>query len=227
MVAGHTKFAPDWCFGLLKWRYRRSEISCLDDLQRCIDQSSLIGVNRAQLTGKENGDVLVPTYDWQTMLSRYFRRLGGLKSYHHFSVQSDELGVVRVRKSSHSLEEKFNLHKTHPDDSMPEVLKPAGLSVSRQWYLYDNIRQFCSEQTRDIVCPLPQTPKGEPQMEAGLSGLQEQCVSQPPVVKTSKRSVTGKVGRKKVVSDKTPATKRGRKTKFLFCITPMLIPTCV
>ena len=31
-VAGHTKVAPDWCFGLLKWQYRRSETSCLNNL---------------------------------------------------------------------------------------------------------------------------------------------------------------------------------------------------
>ena len=31
MVTGRTKFAADWCFGLLKQRYRRSEVSMLSD----------------------------------------------------------------------------------------------------------------------------------------------------------------------------------------------------
>ena len=32
MPDGHTKFTPDWCFGLLKRCFRRAEVSCLNDL---------------------------------------------------------------------------------------------------------------------------------------------------------------------------------------------------
>ena len=76
---------------------------------------------------------------------------------------------------------------------MPEVPKLAGLSVNGQWYLYEIFRQLCLEQTRNIVCNLPQTPKGEVQVEAGPSRVQGMCVSEP-VVGKSKRSVTDKVG---------------------------------
>ena len=30
IVVGHTKFAPDWCFGLLKQCFRRTHVGCLD-----------------------------------------------------------------------------------------------------------------------------------------------------------------------------------------------------
>jgi len=30
---------------------------------------------------------------------------------------------------------------------------PEGLSVDRQWYLFDNIRSLVSERARDIFCP--------------------------------------------------------------------------
>ena len=26
MLVGHTKFAPDWCFGLVKQRFRRTRV---------------------------------------------------------------------------------------------------------------------------------------------------------------------------------------------------------
>ena len=32
MLVGHTKFSPDWCFGLMKRRFRISKVDCLDDL---------------------------------------------------------------------------------------------------------------------------------------------------------------------------------------------------
>ncbi len=30
LVVGHTKFSPDWCFGLLKRLYRRTNIGSLN-----------------------------------------------------------------------------------------------------------------------------------------------------------------------------------------------------
>ena len=36
MLPGHTKFAPDWCFGLLKKRFRITHVSSLNELSDCI-----------------------------------------------------------------------------------------------------------------------------------------------------------------------------------------------
>ena len=69
MVAGHTKFAPDWCFGLLKMRFRRTHMSCLGDIEEPTNASTVTGVNVAQLVGTEDQQVNVRLYDWQTFLS--------------------------------------------------------------------------------------------------------------------------------------------------------------
>ena len=37
MLAGHTKFAPDWCFGLIKPRLRRTRVSCMSDIAELVD----------------------------------------------------------------------------------------------------------------------------------------------------------------------------------------------
>ena len=38
---------------------------------------------------------------------------------------------------------------------LPPVIVPNGLSLERQWYLFDKIREFCSDESKDLVCPKP------------------------------------------------------------------------
>ena len=73
MIVGHTKFMPDSCFGLLKQRMRRTNIKCLDDIVRTINKSA--SVNHAQLVGTQDGEVLVPTYDWLSFFAMYFKKI--------------------------------------------------------------------------------------------------------------------------------------------------------
>ena len=70
LIAGHTKFAPDWAFGLAKKRLRVTKVDCLDDIALAISTSSI--VNRVQLVGHEDGSVCVPTYDWAGFLGNIF-----------------------------------------------------------------------------------------------------------------------------------------------------------
>ena len=44
MITGHTKFSPDWCFGLLKKRYRRTKVGSLTDLVEVVNESSVVNV---------------------------------------------------------------------------------------------------------------------------------------------------------------------------------------
>ena len=67
LIVGHTKFSPDWCFGLFKQAYRRTRIGCLDDIIVRVVESSA-AVNHAQLVGTQDGKVIVPTYDWASFL---------------------------------------------------------------------------------------------------------------------------------------------------------------
>ena len=42
-------FSPDWCFGLLEQKFRRSRVNCLDDVVKVVNESTV--VNDAQLVG--------------------------------------------------------------------------------------------------------------------------------------------------------------------------------
>jgi len=87
MISRHTKFAPDWCFGLLKQRYRRSEVSTLADIADVVNSSTVVGINHAEIVGRENGQVNVPTFDWQMYFHTFCRPFPGIKAVHHFRFQ--------------------------------------------------------------------------------------------------------------------------------------------
>ena len=39
-------------------------------------------------------------------------------------------------------------------DTMPQPIVPKGLDDARQWYLFEQVRQFChSNLAKDITCP--------------------------------------------------------------------------
>lgn len=59
MIPGHTKFSPDWCFGLLKKRYRRTMVGGLTDLVTVVNESA--AVNMAQPTVWESWSPVVTT----------------------------------------------------------------------------------------------------------------------------------------------------------------------
>ena len=157
LVTGHTKFAPDWCFGLFKQAFRRSRVSCLDDVAAVVRNSTTSGVNIPQLIGSESGETIVLCRNWQQFLERFFRPLLKIKSYHHFRFNAHEPGVVFAKEFNDSPEVRVDLRLgivTFGAD-LPDVIPAPGLDYKRQWYLFNQIRDFCDERCKDIVCPKP------------------------------------------------------------------------
>ena len=161
LPVGHTKFAPDWCFGLFKQRYRRTKINTLDDIATAVDSSSVVNV--PQLVGTLDGQCFVPTYNWSDYFDHHTVKtaLKGIKSNHHFRFTHSSPGVVFVKKASGDEEKEINLLKDptwKPScHNLPGLVTPLGLSLERQWYLYDKIREFVADN-KDLVCPKPLQP---------------------------------------------------------------------
>ena len=159
LPVGHTKFAPDWCFGLFKQRFRRMKINNLEDIASAVDTSSLVNV--PQLVGTLEGECLVPTYNWSEHFEEHTIKtaLKGIKKNRHYRFTSSSPGAVFVKKGSGDEEEKINMLKNpswRPScHDHPNVVTPLGLSLQRQWYLHDKIREFCSN-SKDLVCPKPE-----------------------------------------------------------------------
>ena len=156
MITGHTKFSPDACFGLIKRKFRKTNVSSLDDLARVVEESA--ACNICQLVGAQDGSTIVPSRNWAGFLSSHFRRLDGIKQYHHFRFERDHPGVVFLKKTAEAEEEQRVLLRVlwnpSPVDK-PSLIVPPGLSHERQKYLYEKIREYCREDVRDIVCPEP------------------------------------------------------------------------
>ncbi len=157
LVAGHTKFSPDWCFGLMKQKLRRTFISSLFDIIDANDKSTPVTrVNCSKLVGLHNGTVLVMTYDWANYLAPYFKKLPGISKQHHFRFTKDLPGKVFYRESADSPEKEFQMLKDVnrlPPRVLPPQVKPSGLDEERRRYLHREIRDFCRPGTEHWVAP--------------------------------------------------------------------------
>jgi hypothetical protein len=188
LIAGHTKFAPDWCFGLIKQRFRRTEISCLQDIVEVVNGSTLQGINKAQLIGDEMGQCFVKTYDWAAHLEKDFKKVVGIKKYHHFIFNSSDPLTVLCKEHNDSESVKISFGRKI-SLNMPKEIKPAGLDANRRAYLFKEIREFCTPQTQDLVCPKP-----------------EEEIEDAPVASTSQASTS-------VPGTSGKASGKGRKRK--------------
>ena len=152
------KISLDWCFRLFKCLYRRTNITCLEDISETVEKSTKC--NTAQLVARD-GTILVPTYDWKKFFAPHFKAIPSIKGYHHFCFSSDKPGIVLPKKHADTEGKEMTFLKENCSglECGPEVIPAKGLSPDRQWYLYDQIRQFCPESTKDLVCPLPSVPR--------------------------------------------------------------------
>lgn len=85
LIVGHTKFSPDWCFGLFKQTFCQTKIGCLDDIVKIME--NLAVVIHGQLAGTQDGKVIVNTYDWTEYFDITFCQtaLKGIKGMHHLT----------------------------------------------------------------------------------------------------------------------------------------------
>lgn len=75
-------------------------------------------------------------------------------------MSSNHPGWVFYKDFANSEEQGICLLKEDaPPLRRPAVVKPPGLDLKRQNYLYESIREFCTENTKDITCPKPATGK--------------------------------------------------------------------
>jgi len=183
LPVGHTKFSPDWAFGMMKRKLRHTKVSSLLELKQCFEASSPVsGVNVACLVGSEGGEVYVPVRDWQTFLMSElnYKHIAGIKNNHYFSFHSEHPGQVEIKEHSEAPVSRICMTAVStPCSEKPAKITPDGLSHDRKLYLYEKIRQFCSDETKDIFCPEP-TERDEC-TEATTNAAKESEVGQPTV----------------------------------------------
>ena len=123
------------------------------------------GQYNAQVMGHLDGTSVVPFYDWCAFFDndRVIKTaLKGISQMHHFRFTADRPGCVFVKDSSNGKEQQINLLKDkswRPSTAdLPETITPPSQSLEREWYLYNKIREFSPDNTKNLVCPLPSRP---------------------------------------------------------------------
>jgi len=91
-------------------------------------------------------------------LKSHFKKVTGIKSNHHFMFSAGRPGIVTMKLFCDSPTTEQQLTVTPCPLQMPPVLVTKGLENKRKKYLFNEIRQFCRDETKDIVCPKPEPP---------------------------------------------------------------------
>ncbi|XP_045559574.1 uncharacterized protein [Salmo salar] len=158
LITGHTKFAPDWCFDLIKPRFRKPRVNTLSEISRvCEGQHCDRGQHpTAGWIGGWYG--AGGSYGWQQHLTLYFRPLPQVKQYQHFRA-SMLWNLLLLSPRSVRLR---NTDILPPIDGLP-VQAPPVLGTVRQTYLFEKIREVCDEEAMDITCPAPKSRAGQKQ----------------------------------------------------------------
>lgn len=159
MLAGHTKFGPDRGFGLIKIIFARTVVDGMKDMVVCVQDSSPNGFNLAIPTvDPDTGHRNVKWSKWSAFLSKFFKPFIGLTTFHHFFFSSE---AMQYRLLADDKFDCMSLSKTVLDmELFPEEITPVGLSADRQWYLFDEIRNYCEkDESKDGVAPLPTVPR--------------------------------------------------------------------
>ena len=118
--------------------------------------------NIPQLTKSFDGRRIVDWCDWKTFLDDFFKHIPAITTYHHFRFTKSSPGTVFLRKFVDSPEEAFVMTNmiTLPNDQAPQKLTPKGMDLKRQWYLFEEITQFCSTpEAAQLTCPHPKDQK--------------------------------------------------------------------
>ena len=77
----------------------------------------------------------------------------------HFHFSHHFPGQVKVKNDCENTVRTIDLCKEpswRPTATeLPDRIIPPGLSLERQWYLFEKVREYCPDHCKDLVCPRP------------------------------------------------------------------------
>ena len=140
---------------MFKKKLRRTPVSSLYDVANVCDKST---GNVAVLVGSHDKQINVPTYDWTEHFDKKlkFKTIDNILEYHHFRMSSKEPGIVYCSRKLSDVAVKVSIIGNVPvTNDLPCIVQPKGFTKQRKEYLYTDIRDFCTEETKDLTAPDP------------------------------------------------------------------------
>ena len=144
LVAGHTKFAPDFLFSTISQSYNRSNVFTTDELKQVVSLHATAVVDDGHLV-----------CDWRSRLTKY--RLPGIRSLHDFLFvknSGNNTVVAKVRKTCFSGPFENTTENIIPDpdsESYHALQKMKDLSETKLKHLQQCTRTLYQE---NVVCHL-------------------------------------------------------------------------
>ena len=130
-------------------------VSSLYDVRDVCDKTEC---NVAVLVGTHDQKIYVPTFDWSSYFEKLkFKSIDNLLQYHHFRMSAEDPGFVTCLKTFDDTPVRVRVVEDIAaiTRNLPEVIPPKGLSRNRKEYLFTDIREFCTNETKDITAPDP------------------------------------------------------------------------
>ncbi|ELU14088.1 hypothetical protein CAPTEDRAFT_205900 [Capitella teleta] len=157
LFGGGTKFAPDWCFGLVKQAFKRHVVNSISCLAAVVNGSA--SCNQAAVVETEDGHNNISVMDWQRHFAGIGRDFHGIKQYQHFLFDWQHPGVVFFKRRISDEEGSFQLFKeTALPTTAAAAITPPGLSRERQAYLFEKIRPLWRMNLKTFfylnICPV-------------------------------------------------------------------------
>lgn len=162
LAVGHTKFAPDRGFSIVKKEYRRSYVDNMDDIGESIQRSSPNNLNSSvQTYYVQTKTRNVYWRDWVRFLGPIFKSLPKITKFHHFYFSSTEFCTAREWADSEPVTHYLQKVGANFDvDELPNEIQPDPLPEKRQWQLYSTVRSLViDENKKDDVAPRPLSDK--------------------------------------------------------------------
>ena len=128
MVVGHTKFALDSCFGLIKQWFQHTYVQCLDQIA---DVQTSAKVNEVRLVRTEDGVIHVPTFNWVSHFAPHYKKVSNIKQYHQFVFSSSHSSSVMCKEYCDTQGTTHMLLKHNWVPSHSDIIEPSGLSAER------------------------------------------------------------------------------------------------
>lgn len=157
MLTGHTKFSPDRNFGILKSKYAKANVNCLQDVVEIVNCSSPNGFNFAIPSIDPTTKTRNITWArWDQFLKKSFKPIPGISKYHHFFFHCDGRITAKALASSDEIVIRKESELLVGDTTDLEKIIPSGLSSERQWYLFQQVRPLCTNDLKaDFLAPEP------------------------------------------------------------------------
>ena len=137
---GHTRYAVDGYFGLLKHKWRAKENDTLGDVEEAVNSSC--SANQAVMYSWD-------WLKWDSFLSQWFRPIRGITKFQHFKISRDNATHIECRASPTSPAVMIKIVKDDVEPptlptALPTILLPTDLSDTRRQYLEKEVAPYFS-----------------------------------------------------------------------------------